>query len=206
VLQEVIENMTIIVAGRWNVAIFAPAWLGEHVFHGFGKNEVVIEFEVQPLAPPRITCAGVLLMPSPMRILAAPTSTEQEVVERTELAVCRLLTVLQHTPVTAVGINFGFKTDPGDIDLTKHFADTDNACLSSLDLSIQGTGHSWKLKTNDRILNLDCKVNSGRVEFAFNYHAEVTSAALAQELISGKVNHLRNESLKILKDVYEVTL
>ncbi|MEW6411407.1 MAG: hypothetical protein AB1483_02915 [Candidatus Zixiibacteriota bacterium] len=197
-----LDNFTIVILGKWNVAIFNPRWLSEHVFD---KPEINVEFPVQPSAPFRITGDGVRIIPHSDRLILGATSDSDSNLEQMEGVACKLLSVLPHTPVSKIGINFGYESDREPERLLGLLSTLESNQLAGSGLKITGRVFGWSFECEDRILNLKCELND-HVAIDFNFHSDIKDSQEAKARIEGKVIQLKNKSRTFIREVFELEL
>ncbi len=123
-----------------------------------------------------------------------------------ESAAVRILRALEHTPVTAAGVNFGYKLESVSSDdlswfqkpLTREFAD--QGCLA------KANEYVWTLDYEGVILNVGCRVAADNATFKFNFHKDTPTAVLAAEHIEGKVLSYRDKSRSIMTEVFGLNM
>jgi hypothetical protein len=110
-MRAVPDSWSIVIVGRWNVSILNPTWLGKHVFE---NPEVQVEFSLTPGSPPRFTSREIRIVPQNAAVTVQAVQYTEAAMRRAEEVACKLLELLQHTPVSAVGVNFGFEEPSPD--------------------------------------------------------------------------------------------
>ncbi len=110
------DTWTVVLVGQWNPSVFNPEWVARH----FNDNRPV---EAQLAAGPgmlgiagwRVVVGDLLMVPSRDRLTLGTRVTTDDALRRVETTARRVLDLLPHTPLVAVGINFGFvETTPGE--------------------------------------------------------------------------------------------
>lgn len=98
-----------VLVGAWNVAIFAPAWVGNRIFEreelelevSFG-DAVVLKFR-DPLVELVVTSSALQFL---------PRVDSPDAFARLQGLALRVLNTLNETPVRAFGVNFGYDLSP----------------------------------------------------------------------------------------------
>ncbi len=92
----------IVVTGTWNPAILHPRWLVENQCIG------PVEMKLSPLSNGYVQFSGdgCFRQPQPDRLVGGPLPDGKP--ERAVAFMERVLTILEHTPVSAIGLNFGY--------------------------------------------------------------------------------------------------
>lgn len=200
-MQAAVDHWTIVIAGSWNVAILNPDWIAQKIFK---TTEVELELLVQGLTQNiRITHGNVRIIPRPDRVLIACVTHDAETLTSAEAAAISLVNELPVTPVSAVGINFGFQENDPGAGLVRMINFEDNPRLAEKGLLVQSSTISRQLQMDDRIVNLsiDYRPETGML-FKYNYHMPVESAIQVVDAINGKCTEFLEQSLDILRDVY----
>jgi hypothetical protein len=199
-LEAQIEGWGIVVAGNWNVSIFNPNWVSENIFD---KAEVQVEFPLTPGLSPRYTRDGVSVFLQGERLNLCPEQANDQCLKAVEDKAKRILDLLPHTPVNAVGINFIYKeTDPKP-GLSAMFNFQDTGRLDVLGFNTQVREIGRQLAWNAGMLNLTMRIsNAGSILFNFNYHEQVASTVEAANAIAGQVVSLEHKSRTLLDKLY----
>lgn len=202
-VEAIRENWTIVITGRWNVAIFNPAWLGKNVFQ---SDEIMLEVGIEPGLPRRLTGDNVVVIPTNSRLMLAPSDLEEGTLLRMEQVAYKILSLLQHTPVNALGINYGYKISP----LTQELRDKLPVLLSTElgreGLVMRSREYKWTVQYENRTLNINCKSDGDEANILFNFHLDVTDTEVAAENINGKIIPYRDKTRSILEQVFDITL
>jgi hypothetical protein len=205
-MKSHVEKWSIVFVGAWNTAILTPDWLTKHVG---ATGPVQIEFPIgNPLLPLRYTLNGVHLVLARDRIILAPSADDTDVLERMESFGKKILSILTHTPVTAVGINFEFLEDAPSAEVKKLFKAPDLVRLADADLVVEATVLKRRLRLpQDGVVNLSLQqTNGSQVAAKLNFHRDVDGATTAASYLDGRVVKSRASALKFLHDAYELDL
>lgn len=141
-MKAIRDAWNVVLAGNWNLAIFSPNWLSKNLF---GSESITIEFPLVPGLPPRFTAEGVTVLPSTDCVMLAPKTLTDDALKRTEGMACKLLNLLPHTPISALGVNFGFLEKEPSEELLQHFVDRDETSLADAGFEILIRTFSRKL-------------------------------------------------------------
>ncbi len=205
-MKAQVENWSIVLVGAWNTAILTPDWLTKHLG---ASGPVQIEFPIgNPNMPLRYTLSGVHLVVTRDHVVLAPSADDPEVLGRMESYSKSILTVLAHTPVSAIGINFAFLEEAPSDDLKKLFKAPDLSRIADADLVVEGTELKRRLRLpQDGVLNLSLRqTNGSQVVVNLNFHRDVDGAATAATYLDGRVTKHRALATKFLQDAYELDL
>lgn len=201
-LEPLRDQFTIVVVGSWNVAIFSPAWVAENVFR---TREVVLEIGAEPGMPRRLTAEDVRVIPGTSRLMVAPVTISDVALKRMAEAVCRILELLNHTPVRGVGVNYGYRVAPLPSGLSSDVPMLLADKLAREDLVVESHESGWSVRYGEgsqTVLNLSVQVLRDEAVLKFNFHSDVRSAAEAIERIKGKVVMHRDKTLSVLDNVF----
>lgn len=197
------ENFTIVVVGRWNVSIFSPGWVGKNIFD---KKAITLEVGIEPELPRRLAVDDVVVIPQSSRLMVASNIINDTTLKRMEDAVCKMLELLSHTPVSAVGVNFGYRVKP----LTDSFSNIPAPLaekLASAGLAIESHEIKWTVgyeRERRTILNLLVQIDKDEAIIKFNFHSDAENTGKAIESIKDKVIVYRDKALSVLDSVFGV--
>ena len=138
-------------------------------------------------------------VPTNNRLQLHPKSVAEEDLNNCETYARRILELLVHTPVKAIGENFVFRSvDPPPPVLEDFPVLQDLAEKFGFDFTIRDREIGLSLELGEgRVVNLERWLkNNGSVEFRFNFHYDVTSATQAREVLEnsffGNCNRARS--------------
>src|ERR1041384_1472480 len=136
-MKAQVENWSLVLVGAWDIAILTPDWLTKHLG---ASGSVQIEFPISnPLMPLRYTLNGVHMVVSRERVVLAPSADDPEILRRMESFSKSILTVLTHTPVSGIGINFEFCEEVPSSELKRIFKSPDLPRIADADLVVEAT-------------------------------------------------------------------
>jgi hypothetical protein len=104
---------TVVIPGAWNPAIFSPEWIGRFVFYK-KPGDLVPFFQVVFSTPPAraVMYYDVFgISPSSERVDIYANSLIRGDIEDIESKCVKILNLLPHTPISALGINFQFSEE-----------------------------------------------------------------------------------------------
>ncbi len=204
-MKPKLDAWTIVVAGAWNVRVFSPEWVGKKLFDG---KSMTIEVPVGPsIATVRYTVEGISLLPVEDRLIMGILGPDLPSCQRAEGATRRVLGLLPHTPVTALGVNFGFEDpEPGD-PIRSLFMLNDLDPLSNFGCKIKRSSIVRTLETDEGSVNVTHALDGdGRADIHFNFHHDVVSADEAERLLEGRTVRALMLAQKFMTKVYDCTL
>lgn len=206
-MKAIVENWSLVLLGAWNTAIVTPDWLTKHA--GL-SGQVQIEFPVgNPLLPIRYTLPqGIRLVALQDRLILAPQTVTDEDLAAVEGLARKVLEILTHTPVTAIGVNFEFAEDNPPEDLKSLFKVADSSRLAAADFVVEGSEIRRRLRQGaDVALNLALRqVGAPLTTVMLNFHRDVDSAQTAAAYLSGRFVKYRDLAVRLLRDVYQLQL
>jgi len=166
-----------------------------------------------PMAPVIYRGPGVGIQVLNDRLVFFPRELNEKNLLGTERACCSVLRDLPHTPVTAIGVNFGFvERDPSE-ELLGLFNLSDVGSILQERWQMRQRKLVRKLSREESTLNLSLTLEEeeGRVDVECNFHTDTPSdqpdrspADMASEAIDGRVLELRDTCLHLLEAVYHL--
>ncbi len=202
-MQPIFDQWTVVLVGSWNVRIFSPLWVGQHLFD---SKEVEMEVGIGAgVHPMRYRKGDALIIPRDDRIIFGTRSDRDEALSLLESLSSKTLDLLPHTPISAVGINFGFVEEGPESDLLELFNVPDSTRLASWATDIRRKELTRQLETKEGIMNLKQVLHDGKVEFHLNFHEDADSPIKAKESLEGKVLRRRDFAIEFVKEVYNLT-
>lgn len=199
-----ITECTIVILGQWNTRVFSPQWVGQNLFH---TEQIESELFVSPTTTPiRYTHNNILLLPGSDRLIIGAKNLENETLELAETIAKTALELLIHTPVMALGVNFGFSENENLENVINIFQLDDNNRLSDANCEILGTEITRKINIEKTLMNLKLSHEGDQVNIHANYHFNIISAADAIEKLNGKFVQFKDAALELLNNVYDLSL
>lgn len=165
--ELVIDTDTLVIIGAWNRAIFSQDWVMKNLLPD-AKN-VKIEYPINGIGSLRFSTEDISFFIFGERLIFKALNSKEQTY-RTIISIARqLLRLLSHTPISALGINFVYKTDSLSIfnsfDDTKYLVDFIGREINSQELT-----RSFSL---DDVLTLNLKMQSNDkqsiIDFNYNY-------------------------------------
>lgn len=204
-MRSVQANSTIVVVGSWNLAIVNPEWGATSLFRTEGvEAEFLISEAGYKL---KFRHNNVSVTPEPGRIVIGALVDTPECLEFAEATTMRLLELLPVTPVTAVGINFGYHEEQVAVDLAALFNTSDVARFAGEGLALTSSEIRRTLQFEDRQLRLRLSMTeNAELGVHLNYHKAVQSGPEGRESLEGRVVRYRQHSLDFLRNMYGLQL
>lgn len=176
------DQRTLVIAGAWNPAILSPNWVAKEILELPVDDNFQVGMQLavnDPSQPIGFQFEGIAYAPA-LNILMFRLLPDLETEKAIEVA-AKILELLPHTPVSGVGFNLVYEIDNCSDGLLKTFS-AGSAVPNYLDdeqaeLVKQGWGAT--IATKNRLINVTCKHEGGKVRIGFNVHIEVGSAEAA---------------------------
>ena len=188
-----------VIVGYWNRMIFTPEWVGTNIFQAEELEKLI---PLVPVAPVIYQDEDVSLTVEPIRLVFRARHSTPACVGKVERMAVSVLEILPQTPVSAVGVNFGFTDGAPDDRLLDIFNFKDNAEIGSQGWDVQTRTITRLMRRDGRILNLTLNHTAGSVEIDTNFHCDVASANEAADTLKGKSAGLMDECLQFIDQVY----
>jgi hypothetical protein len=123
-----------------------------------------------------------------------------------EQVAVRILRELNNTPITGVGVNFGFVERNPTQELLDLVDLPDNPRLAQAGWEILDRKIVRQLRRAERIVNFTIAFSQNDVLLDFNFHTETRQNEVARQSIQDSVLRLRGTALGILTDQYRLQL
>ncbi|MFZ1747728.1 MAG: hypothetical protein WAU17_17560 [Nitrospirales bacterium] len=189
--------------GQWNPAIFSPDWVAHNLLH---IENVEAQLAVGPLVTNvRYQTETLLVIPQQDRLIVGGRNAEEATLLEMERCSKAALELLGHTPIRALGINFGFIESDPPTEMLRTFDLADAGALSDAGYQVRATDITRSIDIGSTILKLKMSFsNEGTVRFHFNFTSQVATSQQAAELLQGRVLDYRNKALDILSAVFNL--
>ncbi len=207
-MRAIPEHFNVVIPGSWNVGLFHPSWIKEHLLDG---TDPQIELTFSEMGPStRIRHDPVIFLPEETRFKIYLLN---DAVENWKIPLeyaSKIAAILNHTPINGLGVNFGFEVNEPTETLTSAFNSSDNNSLIASGAEIQSTNIGRSLKfQDDSILNFYAATNSstGSCMLTFNYHFATKNANEIQDLVSAAIQKdLLAHAFGLLKNIYDLEI
>lgn len=198
-----LSDWTVVMVGQWNPAIFTPDWVAHNLLH---VENVEAQLAVGPLTTNvRYQTETLLVIPQQDRLIIGGRNTEEATLLEMERCSKAVLELLGHTPIRALGINFGFIESDPPIEILRTFDLADAGVLADAGYQVRATDITRSIEIGSTILKLKISLSDeGTVRFHFNFTSQVANSQQAAELLRGRVLDFRNRALDILSAVFNL--
>jgi hypothetical protein len=201
-MQILDGSWSIVLVGNWNRFILSPEWAGNQLF---GETELQLEYpENDPTKPLRYRFTdNILFIPANHRVttIAQDPYSDQMLLKIVE-ANKRLVQTLSYTPISAMGMNFGFEERPENFELLPIFEFADAQHLNEINFDANAFEIKRRFPIENGNLNLTINYVD-HVVFEFNFHYNVSNARNVDELLAPDLMlQNRDIALNILSNAY----
>ena len=196
----------LVVIGSWNHAIFTPPWVERNLLTGpetvtvelgFGPQGLVSQFHSGPI---QFTSA-------PGRVSFVPSTVDDSTFKAMEASARQLLSRLPETPISAIGINFGFDVPERAESVEGLLTTNDQGLLGDNGIEVEATLLKRRMQFEQRVFNLSVSREAGEaVRIDFNFHYNVADPEEAADKVDGAVLVARDVAIQALEDLYGLRL
>lgn len=195
---------TIVVTGAWNPKIFSPQWISKHLFgydEGVNVNIEQIVVATDNQQPTTITYIDhVGLRASESRVELFMDQLEADNFTLLERVAKNTISILQHTPLGALGVNFNFIEEEPEDDLIDKLKSPDG-----LERKFAIKAQSFKATIGleeHQDLNLSREISDGLVKINFNYHFSPLRLDIADGILDDCVSNSLVKTREYLDQLY----
>jgi hypothetical protein len=191
---------SIVINGYWNRMIFTPKWIGEKIFSVDSIERLV---SMVPTDPVIYQKEALRIAISERKLVITPLKLKVDCMKQAEDKAVKILELLNHTPVSAIGVNFGFIEESPSAPLLELFAYKDNTDIGTQGWDISQSKLTRTLKDSDnKILNLILSYDGKKVYLDGNFHQVANSANEASSAIKEHTSTMYDHFMNLLKEVY----
>lgn len=198
-------GFNILTIGRWNPAVLSPQWIRSNVI----DSEVTFAIPIDDSgAPPRLSFSNIHLFPTIRYLDARPAEVQENAFSTVGETVSKIIELLRHTPISAIGINFRFVEVAHPESLAPNFQFDDAARIPHDKYSMLTSTiiRSFQLK-NDDTLNLSLIHDGQEMSVEFNFHTDSSDLATIQSKLTTENINARLEEAKLFMEAsYGLTL
>ncbi len=187
------DEVTIVLAGAWNQAIFTPDWVTRRLFPEVDRLDVELLFG--GVSGIRFTTPEVVINVLPGRVQVAPAVIRGPSIEAAERVAIELLGALSETPMQARGINVVVRSTGGG-DVSALFP-LPPRLPTSAEAAVAARRVGWCFQLGDDQVNVLGELTDGGVSIEFNFHRAGTSAAALRDGIEGHVQRAVDRALEV---------
>ena len=197
------EGHNIVLLGGWNRNIFTPQWVASSLGH---VDEVGFQLAVDdPNLPFRISFRDYVLTVRSDRLQLYSTIVSDESLHGTRDLAVRLLEMLPHTPISALGVNFAWRELDPPRSLLPLFTLDDTIPLADAGKIATDTAIKRSFPWKESVLNLTIALSAaGHVRVEFNFHWAVAGAVDATQHLNQCVSDAGETARTLLRTVYDL--
>lgn len=202
------DAFNIVTVGSWNPAIFTPEWAKSNLAEDSEKDVILaIPMQMQTLLPLRLTVDDVNIYPSMQSLVIDCIEYSEASFGSVSRKLARVATLLPHTPVTAIGINFRFALDLSESDiLPELFSFGDAARIDSTKYRLTSSVLKRTFFLNDStLLNISIESLEETFRLEFNFHSEVKRLSeITDKTTADRIEKCRDHAIEFMANVYEI--
>lgn len=177
------ESWSVVLVGHWNRMIFTPQWVGERLFD---QKEVTTRVPLTPELPVFYLRDDVALGVAFDRLFLKPCQLSRESMEAVENMACSILDKLPHTPLSGVGVNYGFEESNAPDSLNRLFTLEDRVEIDAMGWEAPVISIKRTLSKEGQMLNLSFVHRADTTSIEGNFHTDVGSAEAAANALRGR--------------------
>lgn len=201
-------GFNILTIGRWNPAVLSPQWIRSNVIDTI-DTEVTLAISIDDSgAPSRLSFSNIHLFPTGRYLDARPVDAQEAAFSAVGETVSKIIGLLRHTPISAIGINFRFIEVIHPESLAPNFQFDDAAKIPHDKYSLLTSTiiRSFQLENDDK-LNLSLIYDGQEMNVEFNFHTDSSDLATIQSKLTAENISARLEEAKsFMQASYGLTL
>lgn len=194
---------TIVLVAQFNPAIFTPQWIARFLFDKKeGEDMEVLEMIAQSergIAKFSFF-EGVAISVASERTELLALNGQPETLANVESVLLKMLDVLPHTPLSAIGCNLNYVDDSAAENVTSFFQ-TPEGLEGEGKLNLRQSTVQLQLVAPE-ILNFSRIMTDQNVRYTFNYHRPETDLERYKEFVPGLIAKSIQHSETLLKSYY----
>jgi hypothetical protein len=187
----------------FNPAIFQLPWIAKHLLER-DEGEVVplveLVTESNGIDMSLLFLDGVALNVQLGRTEILAVNTEADTLSKAESMLLKVLAVLPHTPLRAIGCNLNYR-DPNPPDRLTELFDTPEQIEAEYPVIARQVSAQLTLEENC-VLNFGRALSQDQVRFSFNYHRTENNIGKYEEFVPGILERRIQHSADLLKRCY----
>lgn len=194
----------IVLVAQFNPAIFQPAWIARHLFDKKEGEDMPIMEMIAQSGNHIVQFSffeGVALNVAPDRTELFVIDGQPQTLEKLEVILLKMLDVLPHTPVSAIGCNLTYVDDAPSPEVADLF-ETREALEGEGKLNLRQSGVQIQLDGAE-VLNFNRIMTEQNVRFTFNYHRPETEISSYKDFVPGMTAKAIEHSKNLLNSYYK---
>ncbi|MFN3713663.1 MAG: hypothetical protein ACK4SX_08395 [Alcanivoracaceae bacterium] len=204
------NKSSIVLVGAWNARIFTPQWIASNGIVAEGEDVTVeITFGVAPYHS-RLKFNRVILQLSDDKLAFIPSEDSEQAFESCRSVAAKIVELLPHTPLAAMGINRHYIWEGGQISgngvLGDIFNFNDDPLLGQNNWVVGSRAVKRVVEKAGLRANFAIELSEeGEVSFGFNFHYLEGNVTRIKEILEQKQSKEFTDAAKeIIRDVYGV--
>jgi hypothetical protein len=201
------ETFNIVTIGSWNPAIFSPEWAKNNLAIDKEKD-VILAIPMQMSLPPRLSVDEVNIYPSTMSLMIDCIEYGKQSRDACSQKVERISSLLEHTPVSGVGVNFRFAFDISEAStLIELFSFNDASKINSNIYRLSSSSVRRSFLLDDSMLNLSIESNVDKFICEFNFHSDIRQ--LSEVIVKTSIDRIESyhsQAVEFMNTVYDIDL
>lgn len=202
------DNWTVVVVGGWNPQIVQQQWLSSNIFPNITDIDGE-QFQSELLFGPgeslmRVQSQNLVISPMRDRLIVGVKNDADEFLNASSSIMTQVVSILEHTPVQALGVNFAFtiRNDDAPNQLMEAFNINDRAEIGTQGFEISRSSITRELIRDDLIINFKLILNGDHIVVDFNYHFNVNSAEQVAEKLSDGIITYKTQAIDLCRELY----
>lgn len=193
----------VVLVAQFNPAIFQPAWIARHLFDKKEGEEMPVMEMIAQSGTHLIQLSffeGVALGVSSDRTDIFAIDGKPETLANLEKVLLKMLDVLPHTPLSAIGCNLTYVDDDPQPAVTALF-ETQEALEGEGKLNLRQSGVQLQMD-DSQVLNFSRAMTEQSVRYMFNYHRPEANLNSYKDFVPGIITRALEHSAALLKAYY----
>ena len=173
------------------------------------EKDVILAIPMQMNLPPRLTVDEVNIYPSVQALVIDCIENEKNSFVACSRKLKLIASLLQHTPVSAVGINFKFAFEIAEAPLLiELFSFNDAAKLDSDKYKLTSSTVKRTFALHDStMLNFSIESKTDRFLCEFNFHSDIRQLSeITEKTSTSQIENCRSQAIEFMNTVYGIDL
>jgi len=199
------EDWNVVVAARWNPALFTPAAISRRVFKLAEGTPIEVFVVLDDVQLPRIKHDGMIVAPSTTQLVISPERCAFTRLERARQMARGVVNELSRTPLIAAGFNLRYRADAIPHSLAQRFSEELDHRFADNDFQIIGRQFHRVLRFNNgRLLVQVTRDPDGKAELLMNFEHRSKESAALSEWLSVPIEDVRDTAIRVLSTVLQL--
>ena len=202
------ETFNIVTIGAWNPAIFSPEWAKKNLASDPSKD-VILAIPMQMTLPARLTVDDVNIYPSTTALMIDCVEYSPQSKASCSDKLAKIASLLEHTPVNGVGVNFRFAIEIGESpELMDLFSLNDASKIKADEFRITSSSIKRSFILQDSTsLNLSIESIADKFICEFNFHSDISCLPQIKEMTSSeKIDNNHKKAVEFMQTVYSIEI